>query len=162
MLVFCFLAICAFFTALVVGSALFCLLLSIMGIIALAVAFSYMGLFFLSSLSLLAYAGIFIVLFLISKKCLPDEPDKLKTVLMFVLGLIVTVMLCCLIPNDPLVYRVSTGLDDDEGAINLVVVGLIILVGLLAAIFSKYDFSLNIKRKGDTVRMIEMKDKDDK
>ena len=155
---FCCFAICGFFIALLVNSTLLCLLLTICGIIALAVAFSYMGLLLLSSVSLLAYAGIFIVLFLISRKCLTDDTQKLKTILMFAIGLLVTIILCCLIPNDTMIHNVELEFDIYEQPVNLVIISLIILVSLLAAIFSKYDFSINIKKKKDVVKLL---DKDD-
>ena len=160
-LLFCCFAICGFLSAILVGSTIFCLLLAIGGAIMLATAFSCMGLLLLSSVSLLAYAGIFIILFLISRKYLPDDIKKLKTILIFILGLFITIILCHLIFNDSNVYNIGTDPYESEQTQNLIIIGLIILVGILAGVFSKYDFSVDIRKKQNTDNLTNTKDPHD-
>ena len=147
-MILCLLAVLSLLCAAVVGGTLVCLIFAIIGITMLAGVFAYFNLFFLSSVSLLAYAGFFIVLFLVAKKYIPENVKSLKTLLLFIFGAAIFIIVCCIVSRDNLVYDIGYGIAASyDHSLDFFIIGLILFVGVLAAFFSKYKIEVRSKNE---------------
>ena len=146
-LLLCLLSIIGFFSAIFLSGTIMCIMFSIFGVLALVASFAYLGLILLSSVSLLIYIGLFIVLFFIAKRCLPEDREKLKSIFFCMLGLIATTILWYTASQDNHVMydnvnHIVFEKSDNNGDFILLI--LIIFVGVLSAILSKYNRKNNI------------------
>lgn len=149
-LLLCLLSIFGFFSAIFLSGTIMCIIFSIFGVIALVASFAYLGLILLSSVSLLVYVGLFVVLFFVARNILPKENEKLKTAFFCILGLFITFILWYTISQDSTaIYHDIDRIvvEKDDTSMNFILIMLIISVGTLSAIFSKYN--INNENKND-------------
>lgn len=143
----CLLAIIGAIGAIIVGGTVLCLLFFVIGIIGFISLFAYFGFFFLSSATLLAYAGFFIVLFLVARKFASGDSKNAKTLLLLFLGLILLVAISYILSGDVTIYRIGYGFSNYDHSMDFVIIGLILLVGVLAAFFARYNLQIHAEKK---------------
>ena len=157
----CFFSVCCFFTAVMIGGTLFCLLFAALGVLSITALFAYFGLFFLSSANMLIYAGLFLVLFFVFKNMLSDDKLMIKKLLFFAFCLLITTSLCYIIISsnlDP--HCVAYNFDSYENKMNIVIVLLIVSVSIFLIIFSKYNLTIERKKSNDNVQLLSDEESD--
>lgn len=143
----CLLAIAGAIGTVIVGGTVLCLLFFVIGIIGFISLFAYFGFFFLSSTVLLAYAGFFIVLFLVARKFASGDSKKAKTLLLFFLGLVLLGIISYILSRDITVYHIGYEFSSYDHSMDFIIIGLILLVGVLAAFFARYNLQVHVRKK---------------